>query len=324
MRQVSPKVIPVCEDSHFLEEFEVTGEIDACKAEELARKARSRHIDISFTCAGTGDGGEKCHAQLKPLRNLFRPSLLLVGGTSHCPGCEYDIELEPAKKLSYRLSNFSLDEFTMAMSKGKSYENSRLDFGSDLYDAQNLPELYRKLASAELDCKTFDGYAVKDIIVDSRTINMHRRGTASIDGHPALVLGTTTPLFGNRLRLECSQWSKLLLLQDAFTVADNNPRDRLHFLLCFDDRHSTAYEYCYDRLTKVARQSPESEHRTNNAIFLFETKWKAVTDKTILDRLGCKNLFAGVITNTRQFSELKKEFSVEDESILNNQRQVLY
>ncbi len=314
---ISPKVIAVCEDRHFLSGLKGDGVIDARKAEELARKAAERHIDISFTCAGTGHGKRKCKAQLKPLKNVSTPSFLLVGGSRHCRGCEYDIETPlPARQLSYRLENFSISDFHESVAKGKNYINTVLA-QTAIRDAQNLDELYRKLRNARFGEVTADGYKAEDLIVDSRTYMMHRNGYADINGHPALVLGITTPLYGRTDLFQNDEYINALILQEPFIAPGNKPENRIHYILQFDKRHNSAYKECHEAIIKIAKRNPdnndEADRRTNNTIFLVEAVWKKIDDRGLLRKLGCKIAFSGVITNKKQFTALKSTITEEDE-----------
>lgn len=317
MPAVSPKAIAVCDDNKFLEDLKGTGEIDAAKAEELSRKAKLRHIDISFTCAGTGDNGMRCTAQLHVLKNFDTPSFILIKGSEHCRGCIYDINEDSlVRHLSFKLSNFNLMDFHTAMEKGKPYVNPALPKSTGLIDAQNLKELYSKLKASDLSRVTQDDYAVKDIIIDSRTYMLHRQMKASIDGHPSLVLGLTTPLYDNiRALVTDETYPNALILQDPFISQNNNPWTRIHFILQFDSKHNSAFKECSNAIIKVAKKqsnAPQTEHMTNNAIFLVEAVWERIESSELLEKLGCRMAFKGVITNKRQFTQLDGMTSAED------------
>ena len=317
MPAVSPKAKAVCDDKKFLEDLKGTGEIDAAKAEELSRKAKLRHVDISFTCAGTGYDDERCAAQLQVLKNFDTPSFILVRGSEHCKGCIYDIKEEPpSRHLSFKLSNFNLVDFHAAMAKGKPYMNPAIPESIGLIDAQNLKELYSKLKASDLNRVTQDGYAVKNIIIDSRTYMLHRQKRACIGGHPALVLGLTTPLYENiRALVTDETYPNALILQDPFISPNNNPWNRIHFILQFDSKHNSAFNECNNAIIKVAKKQNDAsrtEHMTNNAIFLIETVWEKIESKELLKELGCRMAFKGVITNKRQFTQLDGTTSAED------------
>ena len=51
---------------------------------------------------------------------------------------------------------------------------------------------------------------------------------------------------------------------------------------------------------------------TNNTIFLLETVWERIKSKELLNGLGCKMAFKGVITNKKQFTQLDGTTSAED------------
>ena len=316
MPSVSPKAIAVCDDMEFLEKFKGTGEIDAAKAEELIRKAKPLHIDISFTCAGTGDD-VRCTAQLQVLKNFDTPSFILVRGSEHCKDCIYDIKEEPpVRHLSFKLSNFKLEDFHSAMAKGKPYINPVIPESTGLIDAQNLKELYSKLTASALDMRTQDDYAVKNIIIDSRTYMLHRQERACIDGHPALVLGLTTPLYRNIRALVADEtYPNTLILQDPFISLKNKQRNRIHFILQFDSKHNSAFKECSNAITKISKKqngTPQTEHMTNNTIFLIETVWERIKSKELLKSFGCEMAFRGVITNKKQFTQLDGTTSAED------------
>ena len=316
----SPKVIAICEDKHFLSVLKGDGVIDARKAEELARKAAERHIAISFTCAGTGYGKQKCKAQLKPIKNISTPSFLLIGGSRHCRGCEYDIVTQiPAMQISYRLDNFSISDFHESVAKGKNYINAILDENT-MRDVQNLDELYKKLINAKFGDMTADGYKTENLIVDSRTYMMHRNGYADINGHPALVLGITTPLYNRTDLFQNTEYTNALILQEPFIAPGNNPENRIHYILQFDKRHNSAFNECHNAIIKIAKRNPdynnESDRKTNSMIFLVEAMWKRINDKDLLYKLGCKQAFSGVITNKKQFTALKNTTTEEDERLI--------
>ena len=331
MAAKSPKVIAVCEDKQFLAALKGEGEIDAAKAEELARKAKEKHIEISFTCAGKGNQNIRCSAQLQPIKHLDKPSFLIVKGSFHCPGCEFNIidNTKPAH-LSYKLSNFSITEFHKAIAKGNPYNNPALEekhesakYGApkekqEMIDAQNLKDLYRKLTSSRLETKTQDGYEDKELIVDSRTYMLHRQGFSSIHGHPALILGMTTSLYKNIGIMKSGDVANALMLHDAFVSP--NKECQIYYILQFDKNHKSAYQQCYNEIVKVAKKDPfhddEEKRMRNNAIFLVEAEWERIMDENLLKELGCKLAFCGFITNKKQFTKLDKTLSVEDDRLL--------
>ena len=51
---------------------------------------------------------------------------------------------------------------------------------------------------------------------------------------------------------------------------------------------------------------------TNNAIFLIESVRERIKNSELLEQLGCKMAFKGVITNKRQFTQLDGTTSAED------------
>lgn len=80
------------------------------------------------------------------------------------------------------------------------------------------------------------------------------------------------------------------ILQDPFiSPKKNNPRNRIHFILQFDSKQNDAFTL---------------DHMTNNAIFLIETVRERIKNSELLEQLGCKMAFKGVITNKRQFTQL--------------------
>ena len=88
------------------------------------------------------------------------------------------------------------------------------------------------------------------------------------------------------------------ILQDPFiSPKKNNPRNRIHFILQFDSKQNDAFTL---------------DHMTNNAIFLIETVWKRIDNSELLEQLGCKMAFKGVITNKKQFTQLDGTTSAED------------
>ncbi len=78
---------------------------------------------------------------------------------------------------------------------------------------------------------------------------LHRQERAyiNIDWHSALVLGLTTPLYGNiRALVTDETYPNALILQDPFICPENNPRNRIHFILQFDSKHNKAFKKCND------------------------------------------------------------------------------
>ena len=49
---------------------------------------------------------------------------------------------------------------------------------------------------------------------------------------------------------------------------------------------------------------------------LIEAIWEKVENKELLKELGCKMAFKGVITNKRQFTQLDRITSAEDQKLL--------
>ena len=81
------------------------------------------------------------------------------------------------------------------------------------------------------------------------------------------------------------------------SVRKNNPRNMIHFILQFDSKQNDAFTL---------------DHMTNNAIFLIESVRERIKNNELLEQLGCKMAFKGVITNKRQFTQLDGTTSAED------------
>ena len=71
----------------------------------------------------------------------------------------------------------------------------------------------------------------------------------------------------------------------------------IHFILQFDSKQNDAFTL---------------DHMTNNAIFLVEAVWERIESSELLEKLGCRMAFKGVITNKRQFTQLDGTTSAED------------
>ena len=75
------------------------------------------------------------------------------------------------------------------------------------------------------------------------------------------------------------------ILQDPFISPKINPRNRIHFILQFDSKHNSAFKECSNAITKISKKqndTSQTEHMTNNAIFLIETIWKRIKSKELL------------------------------------------
>ena len=213
------------------------------------------------------------------------------------------------------------------MAKGKPYTNPSISESTGLIDAQNLKEFYSKLKDSDLNRMTQDGYAVKNIILDSRTNMLHRQKRASLDRHPILVLGLTTPLYENiRALFTDETYPNALILQNPFIRPNNNPWNRIHFILLFDSKHNSAFNECTNAIIKIAKKqnnASTTEHMTNNAIFLVEAVWERIESRELLEKLGCKMAFKGMITNKRQFTQLDRITSAEDQKLLYDRTAVM-
>lgn len=109
--------------------------------------------------------------------------------------------------------------------------------------------------------------------------------------------------------------SNAQILQDPFISPNNNPWNRIHFILQFDGKHTSAFNECSNAIIKVAEKQNDAsptEHMTNNAIFLIETVWEKIESKELLKELGCRMAFKGRITNKRQFTQLDGTAYSED------------
>lgn len=71
----------------------------------------------------------------------------------------------------------------------------------------------------------------------------------------------------------------------------------IHFILQFDSKQNDAFTL---------------DHMTNNAIFLIESVRERIKNNELLEQLGCKMAFKGVITNKKQFTQLDGTTSAED------------